>query len=89
MIVVDVTWPQVLPPARREEVSKAAGWISPVVVAGGRVVGVGETTGNRIEVRLFDEVLESDPVPHDALDAEAARMAKVLDQQLTLAVTTI
>jgi hypothetical protein len=80
---------EVVPPARRKEVSKAAGWISPVVVAGGRVVGVWVVTGDRIDVRLFGEVLESDPVPHDALDAEAARMAKLLDQQLTLAVTTI
>jgi hypothetical protein len=38
---------QLIPARRRSEVSKAAGWISPVVVAGGRVTGVWQIEGQR------------------------------------------
>src|SRR6185437_8082890 len=34
--------PHLLAPARRAEVSRAAGWIAPVVVRGGRVIGTWE-----------------------------------------------
>ncbi|MGK5683673.1 winged helix DNA-binding domain-containing protein [Actinoplanes sp. URMC 104] len=46
----------VVPPQRRALVSKAAGWISPVVVAGGRVVGVWEQDDDdKVSVTLFPE----------------------------------
>jgi Winged helix DNA-binding domain len=80
---------EVVPPARRKEISKAAGWISPVVAVSDRgVVGVWEVADDRIAVRLFEEVVTDHPVPHDTLDAEAARLAERLGQPLTLAVTT-
>jgi len=46
---------EVLDPARRAEVSKAAGWIAPVVVRDGRVVGVWALDGDTVDVTVFDE----------------------------------
>jgi hypothetical protein len=77
---------EVVPPVRRNLVSKTAGWISPVVVAGGRVAGVWEEAGGEIQVRLFEE---GPPVAGDALDGEVARIASLLDRPLALTVTTI
>jgi hypothetical protein len=77
---------EVVPPARRSLVSKTAGWISPVVVAGGRVAGVWEEAGGEIQVRLFEE---GPPVAGDALDGEVARIASLLDRPLALTVTII
>jgi winged helix DNA-binding protein len=56
-----------IPAERRAEVSRAAGWISPVIVHRGRVVGVWDAkTGERT---LWEDV------PADALRAEADRLA--------------
>jgi hypothetical protein len=76
--------PQLVAPHRRAEVSKTAGWISPVVVAGGRVAGVWEAAGAALQVTLFKEEAEQVPVP--ALEAEAARVAGFLGRDLTLSV---
>lgn len=62
---------QVVPKAVRARVSRPGGWISPVVVSGGRVVGVWEPSGERVEVRLFDG---PDSVPAAALAAEVAEV---------------
>jgi len=77
--------PQVVPPSRRQNVSKAAGWISPVVVAGGRVVGTWQLDGATVDVALFDE---AGPVSHQALDAEAAHLGAFLGTSLTVHVHT-
>ncbi|WP_250006600.1 winged helix DNA-binding domain-containing protein [Actinoplanes sp. M2I2] len=62
---------QVVPPGRRALISKAAGWISPVVVAGGRVAGVWELN-DTVTVTLFPEAGE---IPESELRAEADRLA--------------
>lgn len=74
----------ILDAVRRPAVSRAAGWISPVVVAGGRVAGTWEVSGPVLAVVLFEEAA----VAADALAAEAARIAAILGQSLRLAVRT-
>ncbi|WP_433089624.1 winged helix DNA-binding domain-containing protein [Dactylosporangium sp. CA-052675] len=56
---------RVVPPEHRAKVSRAAGWISPVVAYRGRVAGVWDGT----EVTLFDE-----RVPKDGIEAEQRRL---------------
>ncbi|QBI54023.1 DNA glycosylase AlkZ-like family protein [Streptomonospora litoralis] len=56
----------------RAQVSRQAGWISPVVVAGGRIAGVWETVDDELRVRLFPG---AEPPERAALEAEAARLA--------------
>jgi Winged helix DNA-binding domain len=65
----------VVPPAHRPDVSRAAGWISPVVVAGGRVVGVWEPVDGAVKVQLFDD---APAPPAAALDAEIERVEAIL-----------
>ncbi|MQA85814.1 MAG: winged helix DNA-binding domain-containing protein [Streptosporangiales bacterium] len=76
----------VIAPARRSLISKAAGWISPVVVAGSRVAGTWQADGDALAVELFGE---SEPVDRSALDAEIAVLEHVLGRQLTASVGTI
>ena len=65
---------EMLPPEHRAKVSRAAGWISPVVVVGGRIVGVWELTGeDAIVVTMFPETKAP---PKAALAAEAAHVAR-------------
>jgi hypothetical protein len=45
--------PQVIAPEQRGMVSRAAGWISPVVLIGGRVAGVWELRADTLAVELF------------------------------------
>ncbi|MEV5594073.1 winged helix DNA-binding domain-containing protein [Streptomyces sp. NPDC052496] len=46
---------RLVPPAHRAEVSRAAGWISPVVVLGGRVVGVWSLTDSSVlRISVFE-----------------------------------
>jgi hypothetical protein len=56
-------------------VSRTGGWISPVVVAGGRVAGTWEVDGQAVQVQPFEE---AGPIPGPALDAEVARIAELL-----------
>jgi hypothetical protein len=55
-----------IPAEHRAKVSRTAGWISPVVVSGGRVVGVWD---GKADVTLWADV------PAAPLDAEKARLA--------------
>jgi hypothetical protein len=66
---------EIIAPSRRAEVSRKAGWISPVVVAGGTVAGTWEVDGGKVQVTLFDE---AGPIPGPALDAEVARIEALL-----------
>jgi hypothetical protein len=66
---------EIIAPSRRAEVSRTAGWISPVVVAGGRVAGTWKVDGRTVQVRLFEE---AGPIPGPALDAEVARIEEQL-----------
>ncbi|RKS68673.1 winged helix DNA-binding protein [Actinomadura pelletieri DSM 43383] len=45
-----------VPPERRKEVSRAAGWISPVVLYQGRVAGVWETKDDDVAVTPFEDI---------------------------------
>ena len=76
--------PEVLDPARRALVSKAAGWIAPVVLVGGRVAGTWEVDGNQLAVTAFGE---EGPISADGLRAEAARVSSYLGRELSVAVT--
>jgi hypothetical protein len=58
----------VIPAGHRAEVSRKAGWISPVVVHGGRVAGVWQPEGGAIEPALWSDV------PAEPLAAELARV---------------
>lgn len=73
-------------PARRPLISKAAGWISPVVVAGGRVAGTWQADGDVLTVELFGEQVPVDPA---ALADEIAVLGRVLGRELTSSVLTV
>ncbi|MGV9774497.1 winged helix DNA-binding domain-containing protein [Streptosporangium sp. NPDC003464] len=61
-----------LPKEARPKVSRAAGWISPVVVHQGRVAGVWEAKNGEITLDLLEDV------PAAALAAETRRVAALL-----------
>ena len=66
---------------RRPEISRAGGWIAPVVVAGGRAVGVWEVGDDKTptEVRLFDDAsVDGIDGKGPELDAAVERMCTVL-----------
>ncbi|SFF77350.1 Winged helix DNA-binding domain-containing protein [Actinoplanes philippinensis] len=63
-------------PHRRALISRTGGWISPVVVARGRVAGTWERDGEALTVGLF---AEAGPVPETALAAEAHRLVKTAE----------
>lgn len=66
---------EILAPDQRSQVSRAAGWIAPVVIAGGRVIGVWDRDEDTVDVRLFDE--EDQPTA-TALDTAVDRLRRVL-----------
>ena len=63
--------PHLLDPRHRAEVSRAAGWIAPVVVHAGRVAGTWEAADGAVRVRLFAEAPPIDPAE---LEREAAAL---------------
>ncbi|MCC5580067.1 AlkZ family DNA glycosylase [Microtetraspora sp. AC03309] len=69
-----------LPAAARAKVSRAAGWISPVVVHRGRVAGVWEAKDGRLAVELIE------PVPGGPLEAAAERITALLGRPAELVV---
>jgi hypothetical protein len=71
--------PHVVPPGRRNEVSKQSGWISPVAVAGGAVCGTWELNQDVARIRWFKEAGRP---PRRALTAEVARLSAILDRDL-------
>ena len=71
--------PDLLPAGHRKEVSRAAGWIAPVVVDDGRVVGTWSADDDRLAVVPFDG-----PVDADALEDERRVWSRVLARPLTL-----
>lgn len=77
---------RVLASERRSRVSRAAGWIAPIVVRGGRIVGTWDVDGSTLGVELFSE---SGPVDRDAIEEERAFWAGVLGETLTTSVTEI
>jgi hypothetical protein len=77
---------QVIAPERRALISRTGGWISPVVVVGGRVAGTWESTAQGIAVTLF---AEAGPVPEDELTSEASYIARVIGGAAELTVATV
>jgi hypothetical protein len=70
----------VVPEARRAEVSKQSGWISPVVVAGGVVSGTWSLEGEELNITWF---AEAGTLPRKALNAEVDRLSSILGRALT------
>jgi hypothetical protein len=66
--------PAILAPEHRALVSRAGGWISPVVLLGGRVAGTWETINGESHVSPFPEV----KLPRDELSAAVHRMGTIL-----------
>jgi hypothetical protein len=66
---------EIISPSRRSDVSRAGGWILPVVLAEGRVAGTWDVEGRAIETRLFSE---SGRIPRRALDPEVRRIEELL-----------
>ena len=73
----------VTPAARRADVSRTAGWISPVVVAGGVVCGTWELDGREARIGWFTE---AGPIPRGVLAAEVARLGEILGTELKTAI---
>jgi hypothetical protein len=69
----------VVPAARRAAVSRQAGWISPVVVAGGAVSGTWDLSGDLVRVAWFRG---AGRMPRHALDEEVRRLSSILDRDL-------
>ncbi len=70
----------VTPAARRSAVSRQAGWISPVVVAGGTVRGAWALDRNQVTISWFKEAGRP---PRTALTTEVARLSSILDRDLS------
>ncbi|MEV0355394.1 crosslink repair DNA glycosylase YcaQ family protein [Nocardia sp. NPDC050697] len=66
-----------VPAAHRTAVSRPGGWISPVVIEGGRVTGTWEREGDDIVVTPFGKA-----PPARALDAAAARLSSAAGTKL-------
>lgn len=69
----------VVPASRRAAVSRQAGWISPVVVAGGAVCGTWELDGDDVRVAWFTETGKP---RRRALAAEVTRLSSILERDL-------
>jgi Winged helix DNA-binding domain len=74
-----------IPADQRQEISRAGGWISPVVIVGGRVVGTWQVATDTIKVTI-NIFYDSDSFPALSLDAEAERIADHLGTPLKLSV---
>jgi len=73
----------VLTAKRRRAVTMQAGWIAPIVVAGGVVRGVWSLGGDAVSVSWFRE---GGSAPRPALKAEVARLSGILGRDLELKV---
>jgi winged helix DNA-binding protein len=76
----------VLAAHRRTAVSKTAGWIAPIVVAGGVVCGTWELDRKAVRVAWFEE---AGPPPKAALEDEVGRLSSVLGRPLELAIGSV
>ena len=70
---------RVVSPARRAAVSRQAGWISPVIVAGGVVSGTWELDRDAARISWFRE---GGRVPRRMLEAEVARLSTIVGRDL-------
>lgn len=72
---------RIIAAGRRAEISKASGWIAPVVLVGGRVAGTWTAAGSALTVVLF---AETPKVTMSAIEAEAVRIGAFLGTSLTV-----
>ncbi|MGP3955786.1 winged helix DNA-binding domain-containing protein [Nonomuraea sp. 3N208] len=77
---------RILATARRRWVSRAAGWIAPIVVSRGRIVGTWKIDRSSLSVELF---AESGPIARDAIEAETDVLENVLGERLTTSVVEV
>ncbi|HUR15824.1 MAG TPA: winged helix DNA-binding domain-containing protein [Candidatus Limnocylindrales bacterium] len=75
----------VIPAARRNAVSKTAGWIAPIVVVGGVVRGTWEMGMGTVSVSWWKE---SGKPPSRAIEVEAARIGRIRGEKLQVAIST-
>jgi hypothetical protein len=75
---------RVVPAARRSEVSKQSGWISPVVIAGGVVCGTWELDDERAAITWFEEAGRP---PRRALQDEVTRLSAIVGRPLGATIT--
>lgn len=68
---------------RRAAVSRQAGWIAPIVVAGGVVRGTWELEGDMVRIAWFKEAGRP---PHTTLKSEVARLSAIAGRDLRLAI---
>lgn len=78
---------RIVSPQRRSAVSQAAGWIAPVVLRGGRVIGVWKADREDIRIRLFAEEEAGAAVSDARLVDEATRISAGLGRQATVTVS--
>jgi hypothetical protein len=76
---------RIIPKARRREVSKTAGWISPVVLERGRVAGVWSIDGDRLRVSIFRESGVTDA---GAIHTEGERVGRAIGRELSVSIET-
>jgi Winged helix DNA-binding domain len=76
----------VVPAARRRAVSKQSGWIAPVVLARGVVVGTWEAEADRVRIGWFKEAGRP---PRAALEVEVKRLASALDRDFGLSIDVV
>lgn len=69
---------EVVPAEHRAAVSRTGGWISPVVLRGGRAAGTWSLADDAVEVTLWDDV------PATLVAAEVGRIAGVVGRQLRI-----
>lgn len=67
-----------LPGDHRAKVSRTAGWISPLVLLGGRIAGTWEQSKGDLVVSMFDGV----PVPTSGISARTDRLALATGQPI-------
>jgi hypothetical protein len=75
---------QIIPAKRRAQISKTAGWISPVIVWRGRVAGTWEAKAETLDVVSFKE---SGKPPKKQIEAEADRIESYTGDKLSLRIT--
>ena len=76
----------VTPTARRADVSRTAGWISPVVVSGGVVSGTWELDGADVRIAWFKE---AGRVPRRAISDEVGSLSTLLGADLRVDVRLV
>jgi hypothetical protein len=72
--------PHIIPQARRREVSRQSGWISPVVLAGGVVRGTWQLDRDTVRMVWFREAGHA---PRGMLEEEVSRLSSILGHALS------